>query len=78
MPAADRRHKLADVTTKSRDGWRSVTRYYGGNVTALAEVMGLYLAQFEPPTKPPLWLRQLLADAADLEDERRLRPQTED
>lgn len=78
MPASDKRFHLANVTGPSRDGWRSVTRYYGGNVTALAEVMGLYLAQFEPPAQPPPWLRQLLARASELEDERRLRPQADD
>lgn len=78
MPAADRRFHLANVTKDSRDGWRSFTRYYGANVTALAEVLGLHLAQYEPPAKPPKWLRDLIAQADELEAERRLRPQADD
>lgn len=78
MPAADKRFHLANVSAESRDGWRSITRYYGANVTALAEVMGLWLAQFEPPARPPRWLRDLIDEARELEEERRLRPQADD
>jgi hypothetical protein len=78
MPAADRRFHLANVTDESRLGWRQFTRYYGSNTTALAEVIGLYLATFEPPAKPPKWLLELVRQAEDLEAERRLRPQADD
>lgn len=78
MPAADRRFNLANVTPESRDGWRSFCRYYGSNPTALAEVIGLYLAEFEPPTRLPRWLAALVAEARELEEERRLRPQADD
>lgn len=78
MPAADRRYHLANVTPESRDGWRQFARLYGVNVTALAEVLGPYLATFEPPGRLPKWLAELVEEARDLADDRSRRPQADD
>lgn len=71
MPVSEVRYHLAQVIEASRAGWRAFCRRHGSNPTALAEVIGLYLATVKDP--PPPWLRRLVAEAIELEDERRQR-----
>lgn len=68
MPVSEVRYPLAQVTEASRDGWRSFTKRNGANPTALAEVLGLYLATVKG--EPPPWLRRLVDEAAELADQR--------
>ena len=71
VPVSEVRYPLAQVTAASRDGWRKFTKRYGGNPTALAEVMGLYLGGVTGDL-PPL-LRHLVNEAEELEERRRSR-----
>lgn len=72
VPVSEFRVPLAQVTEESMDGWRAFTKRYGSNPTALAEVIGLYLATVNGPEPPPL-LRRLVKQAIDLEAKRRRR-----
>lgn len=58
MPT-ERRRLSVDIEEEAFDGWDYATRVYGGDKRALAEVIGLELAQLEVPFAklPPHWRR---------------------
>lgn len=68
MPVSEERFALAQVTRTSRDGWRRFARKHGTNPTALAEVVGRYLATVVDD--PPEWLQPLIEDAEALQHQR--------
>ena len=71
MPAAEPRYCVAQVTEETRDAWRAFCELHGVDRTALAEVIGAWLAD-APDELPPL-LEQWLAQARDLGASRRRR-----
>lgn len=71
MPAAEPTYCVAQVRIESRDAWRDFCDRHGIDRTALAEVIGLLLADATDPL--PDWLSQLVEDARDLRNQRRRR-----
>ena len=71
MPAAEPRYCVAEVTEESRDGWRDFCDRHDVDRTALAEVLGLRLAELVGQL-PPL-LDRVVREARALKNERRRR-----
>jgi len=66
--------KLAEVSDTSVEGWRSFAVRHGTTQTALAEVIGLYLADLQTPTHElPEPLRSWVGQARELAASRRRR-----
>lgn len=70
-----RRYKLAEVSSASLEGWRAFTAKHGGTPTALAELVGIGLAQYAdvPTDELPEYLREAATAAAALAASRRRR-----
>lgn len=71
MPVSEERFPIAQVTRRSRDGWRTFAERHRTNPTALIEVLGLHLG--EVSDDPPPWLAEIIVEAAGLQDRRRQR-----
>lgn len=76
MAGDERRYKIAEVTATSRDGWRTFGNRFGVTPTALAEVLGIRLAEMAATNREsdlPVLLRELVQDARQVAYERRRR-----
>lgn len=71
MPAAEPRFCLAQVTEETRNAWRDFADLHGIDRTALAEVIGIWLA--EAPYPLPDWVQVFIDQARDLKNQRRRR-----